>query len=139
MLAGLMIGTITTIMNHKLKKPLNNPEVADTQGVLFTFFISSLFGGFYSACLTPVGPFGVDQAVLNGNTLGWTENESLRWISADRDRFEQGGFQVLGTVVSGGIGTVTGLAVGLLYRLTTALEAEEVFNDVVLAEVGDEG
>ncbi len=59
-LIGLLTGAITTIFNHKFKKPLNNPEVIDTQGTLYTFFTASFIGGVYSAIMSPIGPFGVD-------------------------------------------------------------------------------
>lgn len=139
-----MVGVITTIMNHKLKKPLNNPEVVDTQGTLYTFFIASLFGAFYSACLATVTPYGADVATVATNSAGLTsvvysEDSTLKWLGAGRDRFEQGGFQVLGTVVSAAVGVFAGLAVGAFYAITTALETEEIFNDASFAEVGDEG
>jgi hypothetical protein len=126
-------------MNHKLKKPLNNPEVTDTQGVLFTFFISGLIGGIYSSCLMAVGPFGPDVTTVVNNQVVWTEDETLRWLGSGRDRFEQGGFQIMGTFVSVAIGVLAGLAVGILYRLTAKLETNEVFSDVAFAEVGDDG
>jgi hypothetical protein len=66
-LCGLIAGFITTILNHKLKKPLNNPEVVDTQGTLFTFFTASLFGGIYSAILAAVFPWGPNMATASNS------------------------------------------------------------------------
>ena len=41
----------------------------DTQGTLYTFFVSGLFGGIYSACLAAVNPYGPDVP-LSSST--WT-------------------------------------------------------------------
>jgi hypothetical protein len=122
-------------MNHKLKKPLNNPEVIDTQGTLFAFFTSSLIGGIYSAIMSPIGIFGAD--VPTGvNT--WSENTATAWAVPGRDRFGQGGLQLAGTFFSIGIGALSAIAVGLLSFLTTSLSAEEAFNDGAFAELTDE-
>lgn len=53
----MIAGFIVTLLNHKLKKPLNNPDVIDTQGTLFTFFTSALIGGIYAAILAAVYPY----------------------------------------------------------------------------------
>lgn len=59
-LCGLLVGAIVTLLNNKLKKKLNKNSVIDTHGALYTFFFSSLFGGFYSAILTAVYPYPTD-------------------------------------------------------------------------------
>jgi hypothetical protein len=45
-----------TVLNHKLKKPLNNPDVVDTQGTLFTFVFSAIIDGIYAGLLSAVRP-----------------------------------------------------------------------------------
>jgi hypothetical protein len=59
-LCGLIVGIIVTVTNNKLKKRLNNNSIIDTHGVLYTFFLASLFGGLYSAILTAVYPYPTD-------------------------------------------------------------------------------
>ena len=56
-------------MNHKLKKSLNNPDVVDTQGTLYTFFTAALIGGIYSGCLAAVFPYGAESPT---GTNSWT-------------------------------------------------------------------
>lgn len=63
----MIVGILTTIFNHKLKKPLNNPDVYDTNGILYTFWTSSLIGGIYSAILVAFYGWGPDQ-VTSVNT-----------------------------------------------------------------------
>jgi len=69
LLCGLIVGIIVTIMNHKLKKSLNNPDVVDTQGTLYTFFTAALIGGIYSGCLAAVFPYGAESPT---GTNSWT-------------------------------------------------------------------
>jgi len=117
-------------MNHKLKKPLNNPEVIDTQGTIYTFFITALIGGIYSACLAAVYPYGAESPT---GTNSWSENVGLRWLPYNRTKFDQGGFQLAGTFISVAVGILSSLATALVIYLTTELSAEQVFNDSTFA------
>lgn len=67
LLIGLIVGILTTILNHKLKKPLNNPDVIDTNGTIFTFWTAALLGGIYSAILAAFYCWGPD-VVTSVNT-----------------------------------------------------------------------
>jgi len=58
LLIGTIVGAITTIMNHSIKKPLNFGGVIDTQGTFITFFIPALLGGIYSAIIQTVRAYG---------------------------------------------------------------------------------
>lgn len=121
-------------MNHKLKKPLNNPEVMDTHGTLYTFFTAGFIGAIYSAIMCPIGPFGADIQ-LSQNTFEPVSDTV--WIATGRDRFGQGALQVVGTFVSIAMGIAPGIVVGLLSYLTSDLTAAEVFNDYAFTEVTD--
>ena len=71
-------------------------------------------------------PYGADVATVATNASGFTsvvysEDTTLKWLGSGRDRFEQGGFQVLGTVVSAAVGVLAGLIVGAFYAITTRL------------------
>jgi len=120
-----MVGFIVTIMNHKFKKPLNNPDVNDTQGTLFTFFVSALFGGIYSAILAAVYPYP-SEVPTSVNT--WASNTN-QWLPRNRTKYEQGGLQIAAVCWTIGIGVLSGLAVALIVYFTTNLNSDEVFND----------
>lgn len=121
-------------MNHKLKRSLNNPEVVDTQGTLYTFFIAGLIGGIYSACLAAVHPYG-PEIPTSVNT--WTEFSALSWLPYGRDKYSQGGMQLAGTFISIAIGILSSVATALILFLTTDLNSEQVFNDYTFAEIND--
>jgi hypothetical protein len=121
-------------MNHKLKKPLNNPDVVDTQGTLFTFFFSAVIGGIYAGILSAVYPYP-SEVPSSVNT--WT-SASNQWLPADRSKISQGGIQIAAICWSIAIGILSSLAVGLILYLSSDLSSDEVFNDSTFAEVADE-
>jgi hypothetical protein len=133
-LIGLIVGVLITILNHKLKKPLNNPDVIDTQGVLFTFFVAGLLGGIYSSCLAAVGLYGPTIATSVSTVINVA---GLAWSPLGRDRFSQGGFQIAGTFIALGIGALSAVAVGILTYLTAEFGSNEVFNDTTFAQIND--
>ncbi len=120
-------------MNHKLKKPLNNPDVFDTQGVLYTFFMASLIGGIYSAILAACRPHASEIPVTNYTTV----SANNQWLPYDRSPITQGGLQIAAVCWSIGIGVLSSIAVALISYLTTDLTDLEVFNDAAFAEVSD--
>ena len=130
-----MVGIIVTLLNHKLKKPLNNPEVIDTQGTLYTFFASALFGGIYSAILAAVYPYA-SEVPISVNT--WASSNANQWLPYNRTKFTQGGLQVAATFWSIGIGLLSAIGVAFILYFTTELQADQVFNDATFAEVSDE-
>ena len=121
-------------MNNKLKKPLNNPDVVDTQGTLFTFFFSAVIGGIYSGILSAVYPYP-SEVPSSVNT--WT-SASNQWLPGERSKISQGGLQIAAICWSIGIGVLSSLAVGLIFYLSSDLNSDEVFNDSTFAEVADE-
>lgn len=58
LLIGNIVGVVVTLLNHFLKKKLNDGGVIDTQGTLFVFFVPALLGGIYSAIIQAVSPYG---------------------------------------------------------------------------------
>lgn len=128
-LCGLITGLIVTLLNHKLKKPLNNPDVIDTQGTLFTFLFSSIIGGIYSAIMMAVYPYP-SEVPTSVNT--WTSANN-QWLPYDRTKFSQGGLQLAAVCWTVGVGVLSSIAVALIFYFTTELSAEEVFNDGTFA------
>jgi hypothetical protein len=106
-------------MNHKLKRPLNNPDVVDTQGTLFTFFFSAFIGGIYSAILAAVYPYGSE---VPSSVNSWTYNAGNQWLPYNRTKFYQGGIQLAAICWSIGIGMLSSLAVGFILYLSSELK-----------------
>ena len=107
-------------MNHKLKKPLNNPDVVDTQGTLFTFFFSAVIGGIYAGILSAVYPYP-SEVPSSVNT--WT-SASNQWLPGDRSKISQGGLQIAAICWSIAIGILSSLAVGLIFYLSSDLSSD---------------
>lgn len=126
---------IVTILNHKLKKPLNNPEVIDTQGTLYTFFFSALIGAIYSGILAAVYPYASEVPT---SVNSWTSSGVNQWLPYGRSKISQGGLQIAALCWSVGIGLLSSIAVAFIFYFSTDLSAGEVFNDGTFAEVSDE-
>jgi len=126
----LIAGIIVTILNHKLKKPLNNPDVIDTQGTLYTFFASALIGGIYAAILAAVYPYA-SETPTSVNT--WVSSNANQWLPYDRTKISQGGLQIAAVCWTIGIGLLSSIAVAFIFYFTTELSADQVFNDATFA------
>lgn len=118
-LCGLITGLIVTVLNHKLKKPLNNPDVVDTQGTLFTFFFSALIGGIYSGILAAVYPYP-SEIPATVNTWGLADNQ---WLPYGRTKISQGGLQIAAICWSIAIGILSSLAVAFIFYFTSDLNS----------------
>lgn len=116
MLIGTIVGVISTLLNHAIKKPLNDGGVIDTQGTFITFFIPSFLGGIYSSIIQAVRAYGAED-----NTF--TSVASTLWVAGNRTNFEQGGFQILGVLITIGIATFAGIVIGLLLMVTSGLDS----------------
>lgn len=116
-------------MNHKLKKPLNNPDVVDTQGTLYTFLFSSIIGGIYSAILMAVYPYP-SEVPTSVNT--WT-SASNQWLPYGRSKIAQGGLQIAAVCWTIGIGILSSLAVAFIFYFSSELNSAEIFNDGTFA------
>lgn len=106
------------MLNNKVKIPLNNPSVYDTNGILFTFFVASLIGGFYSAILSAVYPYPSDVPT-SVNT--WTTDAPDQWLPSDRSKIGQGALQVAATFWSIGIGILSAIAPAFIFYFLTDL------------------
>ncbi len=120
-------------MNHKLKKPLNNPDVVDTHGTLYTFFTAALIGGIYSAILAVVLP---DPSEVPTSVNNWTLAAN-QWLPYNRTKFMQGGLQLAATFWSIGMGMLSSVATALIFYFTTDLSAQQVYADIVFTEACD--
>jgi hypothetical protein len=111
----LIAGLIVTLFNHKLKKPLNRNSVVDTHGVLYTFFIASLYGAIYISILTAVYPYPSDVPT-SVNT--WTSGPN-QWLPSGRSKIGQGALQIAAGFWSIGIGLLSAIAPAIVIYFTT--------------------
>lgn len=105
-----------TILNNKLKIPLNRNSVFDTHGVLYAFFVAALIGGFYSAILSAVYPYPTD---IPTSVNTWTNNGPNQWLPSQRSKIGQGALQVAATFWSIGIGLLSAIAPAIIFYFTT--------------------
>jgi hypothetical protein len=104
------------LLNNKLKKPLNRNSVFDTHGVLYVFFISALFGGFYSAVLSAVYPYPTD---IPTSVNSWTNNGPNQWLPSSRSKIGQGALQAAATFWSVGMGFLSAIGPAFIFYFTT--------------------
>ena len=91
---------MTTFLNSK-KKSLNEGGIIDSLGSLFVFFIPSFIGALYSAILFATSPYGPDNT------------DSTVQLIPGRDRWGQGGYQLIGLLLSIGIALAGGALIGI--------------------------
>lgn len=85
------------------------------------FLIPACLGAITTAALQAIS----QTEILDGNNnVIFSTNRH-----PDRTAFEQGGYQLIGFLLSFGIPLVGGLIVGLLYKLTNKYTYIEQFND----------
>lgn len=114
---GFLVGVLTTYLNTR-KKDLNKEGVIDSLGSLFVFFVPSLIGALYSAILFATGSYGPD------NSNSFTQHDP------NRTRYQQGGFQVIGALITVGIAIAAGLIIGGFGKIFNQIDNDEdFFND----------
>lgn len=121
--AFITIVMIRYVRNYKYIKP-------DIYGVFWTFAFSGFVGGIASAIMADIvydteGVLTFSEliliypAIVYGN-LG---------VGSPRSATEQGGYQMLGVLVSIGIAVLGGFIVGIVIRWVGPLEDDEYYND----------
>lgn len=108
---GFIVGVLTTFLNSR-KKDLNKEGIIDSLGSLFVFFVPSLIGAFYSAILFTTSSYGPD------NSSSFTQHDP------NRTRFQQGGFQIIGALITIGIAIVAGLIIGGFGKIFNQIDKE---------------
>jgi ABC-type phosphate transport system permease subunit len=108
---GFIVGVLTTYLNSR-KKELNKEGVIDSLGSLFVFLVPSLIGALYSAILFTTSSYGPDNSSM------FTQHDP------SRTRFQQGGFQVIGTLITVGIAIVAGLIIGGFSKIFNQIDKE---------------
>ena len=108
---GFIVGVLTTYLNSR-KKEINKEGVIDSLGSLFVFLVPSLIGALYSAVLFTTSSYGPDNSSM------FTQHDP------SRTRFQQGGFQVIGTLITVGIAIVAGLIIGGFSKIFNQIDKE---------------
>jgi ammonia channel protein AmtB len=90
---------MTTFLNSK-KKQLNSEGVIDSLGSSIVFLIPSVIGALYSAILFATSPYGPSNT------------DSYVQMLPGRSRWEQGGYQLVGLIITLGIAIVCGILIG---------------------------
>jgi len=84
---------------------MNEGGVSDSLGSLFVFFVPSFLGAIYSSILFTTAAYGPDNTSNNVQ------------VDPSRNRFGQGGFQLIGLAITIGIAAAAGLLIGIFMKL----------------------
>ena len=98
-----------------LKRKINSEGVVDSNSAIFHFLLPSLFAAIFSAIMQAVAqtPASYSGSTSSGTTTVLSYN-SL--VQSGRSSTKQGGYQIVGWLLSIGIGAVAGVIIGLLYK-----------------------
>lgn len=138
-----------SISQSRIKMSLNSRGIIDSNSVVFNFLFPSFFAAIFSAVMQ-----GVSQTATGytANTYNTTTNSTTNvtsttfntssmsfanYIGAGRNEIAQGGFQLIGWVISIGFGILGGLIIGVIYRLLNDgfQEINAFFNDHILFDL----
>lgn len=104
-----------------LKRKINSDGVVDSNSVIFHFLLPSLFAAAFSAIMQAIGNTAASYsgATPAGSTTVLTYNSM---VQPGRTSSQQAGYQIIGWLISVGIGAVAGVIIGLLYKCTNDQE-----------------
>lgn len=97
---------------------LNKRGVYFSISVFHRLIIPGLFSGILSAIL-----IAIDQV---------STKVYIKYVPSYRTNVGQGGFQLIGVLLTMGIASVTGLLIGFLYKAINRNETLDQFNDKVI-------
>lgn len=123
---GYSTGFICSFAQTKSKRAMNKSGVIDSNSVLFHFIIPSFLASVFSAVLEGVG-LTQKSASINGASATYPD---LKDVS--RSYTVQGGYQIIGWLLSIGFGIGAGLVIGILYKMFNAQGQDgkdDFFND----------
>ena len=116
-LIGFACGILVTWLNTK-KRGMNENGVIDSLGSFFVFLVPSFIGAIYSAILFTTSPYGPENTSNNVQ------------MDTSRNRFGQGGFQLIGLIITICIAAAAGFLIGLLMKLVNNVSGpEDLFDD----------
>jgi ammonium transporter Rh len=117
-LIGFIAGCIVVILLWKVKKCFRNLLLEDTFGILHTFGIPGLLGGFLNS-------------IFMGNFTNeiWGKIELKNFFNFDRNPSEQGGIQIAAIFITLGISVCSGICVGFIVRTMNCDQNKHYFVD----------
>ena len=118
-LIGSIGGAISVLFLGLLKKILKEKKFEDTFGILGTFCIPGILGGFLNSIF-----------MGNFNNMRWGGNSINRYFDVgNRKPSEQAGIQIAAIFITLGIASVTGICIGFLARIMNCDKNEIYFVD----------
>ena len=104
-----------------LKRKINSDGVVDSNSVIFHFLLPSLFAAAFSAIMQAIGKTAASYSgsTTSGSTTVLTYNSM---VQPGRTSSQQAGYQIIGWLISIGIGAVAGVIIGFLYKCTNDQE-----------------
>lgn len=112
---GFVIGVLGSLFHSKVLRRMNKRGVFFSLSVFHRLIIPGVFSGILSAVL-----MAVDQA---------SKNSFVKNIPSYRTSVGQGGFQLVGVLLTLAVSAAAGLLIGGLYRLVNFNEPLHQFND----------
>ena len=116
--AGFIGGLITTIYHSRQLRRLNKNGILTSLGHLDNYVLPGFLSGVLSAILHAIGQ----------GTFG----NFVRYIHPDRAYVGQGAFQLIGILLSIGIGLFAGVLLGLLFMCLNSFTRFDYFNDALV-------
>ena len=106
-LIGFIGGCLSVLGLWKLKKILREHKIDDTFGIMYTFGIPGILGGFLNSIF-----------MGNFSNKSWGNNNNVNYISQffnfNRSPGEQGGFQILALFTTIFIAAISGFCIGFI-------------------------
>jgi len=125
MTTGFVTGILVTILNGQVKR-MNQNGTIDSLGGVFAFLVPSVIGAIVSAILFATAPYDSQN------------KEMYIQVPAGRDRWGQGGFQLIGFLVVAAIAAATGLLIGFINSCIASDDDYDLFNDNAYIEQDSE-
>ena len=116
--AGFVGGLVTTLFHSRQLRRLNKNGILTSLGQIDNYILPGFLSGVLSAILHAIGQ----------GTFG----NFVRYIHPNRSYVGQGAFQLIGILLSIGIGTFAGLILGLLFMCLNNFLKNDYFNDALI-------
>lgn len=126
-----------SLLHTNLKRKINSGGVIDSNSVIFHFLLPSFIACVSSAILQGVGNSAASYNVASISSANITTNSTVLYsqlVAQGRSISVQGGFQIIGWVISVAFGAAAGGIIGLIYRSANDnfKEIDRLFNDATL-------
>lgn len=118
--AGFVGGLVTTIYHSRQLRRINKNGILTSLGHLDNYVLPGFLSGVLSAILHAIGQ----------GTFG----NFVRYIHPDRSYIGQGAFQLIGILLSIGIGLFAGVLLGILFMCLGNFTRADYFNDALIYE-----